>query len=153
MRIKTAAPIALAFAAGVLAGPWATELLRDAHAQTVPLAPAAIDISALTDADLSATPNPDLRSKTLVVTDQATLAVQTGNVAKHYHAKSDEIQYIVEGTGTAWLGDRLVDLKPGMLLVIPKGTAHAGTVPSSGRFKAIAIKIPPQANGDTVLLE
>src|SRR5450830_1225335 len=124
MRLKTIAPIALAFAAGVLAGPWATELLRDAHAQAVPLAPAAIDIAALTDADLSATPNPDLRSKTLVVTDQATLAVQTGNVAKHYHAKSDEIQYIV-----------------------------AGTVPSSGRFKAIAIKVPPQANGDTVLLE
>lgn len=153
MRLKTAAPIALAFAAGLLAGPWATDLLRDAHAQALPLAPVAIDIAALTDADLSATPNPDLRSKTLVVTDQATLAVQTGNVAKHYHAKSDEIQYIVEGTGTAWLGDRLVDIKPGMLLVIPKGTAHAGTVPSSGRFKAIAIKVPPQANGDTVLLE
>ena len=146
MRLKTTAPIALAFAAGLLAGPWATELLRDAHAQTVPLAPAAIDIAALTDADLPATPNPDLRSKTLVVTDQATLAVQTGNVGKHYHAKSDE------GTGTAWLGDRLVDIKPGMLLVIPKGTAHAGTVASSGRFKAIAIKVPPQASGDTVFM-
>ena len=78
--------------------------------------------------------------------------MQTGNVGKHYHAKSDEIQYIVEGTGTAWLGDRLVDIKPGMLLVIPKGTAHAGTVPSNGRFKAIAIKVPPQASGDTVFL-
>lgn len=152
MRLKTTAPVALAFAAGLLAGPWATELLREAHAQAVPLTPAAIDIAALTDADLPATPNPDLRSKTLVVTDQATLAVQSGNVGKHYHAKSDEIQYIVEGSGTAWLGDRQIEIKPGMLLVIPKGTAHAGTVATSGRFKAIAIKVPPQANGDTVFL-
>ena len=45
-----------------------------------------------------------------------------------------------------------MDIKPGMLLVIPKGTAHAGTVASSGRFKAIAIKVPPQASGDTVFL-
>ena len=90
--------------------------------------------------------------KTLVVTDQATLAVQTGNVGKHFHSKSDEIQYIIEGTGTAWLGDKQVAIKPGTLLIIPKGTNHAGTVAVTGRFKAIAIKIPPQANGDTTFV-
>lgn len=152
MRLKTLAPIALAFAAGLLAAPWSSALLREARAQSAPLAPALIDVTALSDAELSATPNPDLRSKTLVATEHGTLAVQSGNVGRHYHAQSDEIQYIVEGTGTAWLGDRQVQIRPGMLLVIPRGTAHAGTVASSGRFKAIAIKLPPQASGDTVFL-
>lgn len=98
-------------------------------------------------------PNTDLRSKTLVVIDKATIAVQQGNVGKHFHAGSDEIQYILEGSGTAWLGDTQRTIKPGDLIIIPRGTAHAGTVATSGRFKAIAIKIPPQVAGDTQFLQ
>lgn len=152
MRTRAVLPLALAFAAGLAASPAAERLLSlapAAHAQAVPLAPMLIDIAALKDADLSATPNPDLRSKGLVATEHGTLAVQTGNVAKHYHSGADEIQYIVEGSGTAWLGDRQVQIRPGMLLVIPRGTHHAGTVPIEGRFKALAIKLPPQAASDT----
>jgi mannose-6-phosphate isomerase-like protein (cupin superfamily) len=40
------------------------------------------------------------------------------------------------------------EFKPGTLIIIPKGTAHAGTIVSSGPVKAIAIKIPPQAKDD-----
>jgi mannose-6-phosphate isomerase-like protein (cupin superfamily) len=155
MRTKNLAGLGLAFIAGGLLSPLSQHLLANAHAQAAPLPPlqaAVIDVTGLKDADLAATPNPDLRSTTFVNTDNATLAVQMGNVAKHFHSKSDEIQYIVEGTGTAWLGDKKIDLKPGMLIVIPKGTAHAGTIATSGRFKAIAIKIPPQANGDTTFV-
>ncbi len=155
MRTKTLAGLGLAFIAGSLLSPLSQHLLASAHAQAASLPPlqaAVIDVAGLKDADLAATPNPDLRSTTFVNTDNATLAVQMGNVAKHFHSKSDEIQYIVEGTGTAWLGDKKIDLKPGMLIVIPKGTAHAGTIATSGRFKAIAIKIPPQANGDTTFV-
>ena len=43
-------------------------------------------------------------------------------------------------------------LKPGDLIVIPKGTAHGGTKPDGRTFKAIAIKTPPQAAGDTTPL-
>ena len=148
-------PLALAFAAGLVVSPLAQRALPGAQAQVqaAPLAPMVIDIAALKDADLAATPNPDLRSKSLVTTDNATLAVQTGNVAKHFHARSDEIQYIVEGSGSAWLGDRRIELRPGLLIIIPKGTAHAGTEATSGRFKALAIKIPPQVAGDTTLVD
>ena len=156
MRLAT--PLALAFAAGLVVSPLAQRALPGARAQTpspaqaAPLTPMVIDIAALKDADLAATPNPDLRSKALVTTDNATLAVQTGNVAKHFHARSDEIQYIVEGSGSAWLGDRKIELRPGLLIIIPKGTPHAGTEATSGRFKALAMKIPPQAAGDTTLV-
>jgi hypothetical protein len=34
------------------------------------------------DADIPPSPYPDLHSKTLVVTDNATFAIQTGNVGK-----------------------------------------------------------------------
>jgi hypothetical protein len=35
---------------------------------------------------------------------------------------------------------------------MPKGTAHAGTLVTSGPVKAIAIKIPPQPKDDTVFV-
>jgi len=153
--LSLALPLALAFAAGAAFSPLAQRLLPSAHAQAAAapaLTPMIIDVAALKDADLAATPNPDQRSKTFVVTEYGTLAVQIGNVAKHFHANANEIQYIVEGSGTAWLGDKKQEIRPGMLLIIPKGTPHAGTESTSGRFKAIAIKLPPQDPKDTTFV-
>jgi mannose-6-phosphate isomerase-like protein (cupin superfamily) len=146
---RTVLLIAIAF----FAGGFASRMLPNAEAQSsasAALQAQIIDIGALDEADLGPIiPNTDLRSKLLVVTDKATIAVQQGNVGKHYHEGNDEIQYILSGTGTMWVGDTQRAIKPGDLIVIPKGTNHAGTVATSGRFKAIAIKIPPQAAGDT----
>jgi hypothetical protein len=41
-----------------------------------------------------------LRSRTFVSADGATAAVQDGNVPKHLHVNANEMQYILEGTGT-----------------------------------------------------
>ena len=159
MKFTTALPVALAFAAGALLTPLAQRLIPTAQAQaSVPtaapagLSAAIIDVAALKEADLAPTPNPDLRNKTYVVTPNATIAVQMGNVAKHFHANADEIQYIVEGTGTAWLGSEKREIRPGMMIVIPRGTPHAGTEAISGRFKAIAIKVPPQDPKDVTFV-
>ena len=70
-----------------------------------------------------------MRNKMLVSADGATVSVQDGNAPKHMHPNTNEIQYILEGTGTIWLGDKEVKVKPGDLVVIPKGTAHGGTKP------------------------
>lgn len=157
-----------AFLAGLAVSPIAQRSMPDVHAQapaavgvptptpaptpTPELAPTIIDVAAIKEADLNTTPNPDLRSKGFVATPNATLAIQMGNVAKHFHADADEIQYIVEGTGTTWLGAEKREIRPGMLIVIPRGTHHAGTEAASGRFKAIAIKIPPQNPKDTTFV-
>ena len=53
---------------------------------------------------------------------------------------------------TITLGDKEVRVKPGDLVVIPKGTAHGGTKPDGRTLKAIAIKTPPQAPDDTKML-
>jgi mannose-6-phosphate isomerase-like protein (cupin superfamily) len=94
-----------------------------------------------------------MRSKLFGKADGMTIAVQAGNVGKHMHPNTNEIQYIVEGTGTIWLGEKEVRVKPGDLVIIPKGTAHGGTKPDSGVFKAIAIKTPPQGPDDTKFLQ
>ncbi len=137
-----------AFAAGIVASPLLQHLVPDAHAQQAPLVATVIDPNAINHAALPATPYPELRSKTLVNTDNATINLQSGNVDKHIHSKTDEIQYIVEGSGSMWLGGELKEFKPGSLIIIPKGTPHAGAVVTAGPVKAIAIKIPPQAKDD-----
>ena len=154
MRYSTTAVVAaLAFIAGLVVSPLARFAPPDAHSESAPLTPMMIDLAALKHADLPTTGNPQMNAKGLVVTDNATVGIQSGNVAKHKHPKTDEIQYIIEGSGSMWLGNERKEFKPGTLIIIPKGTAHAGTLVTSGPVKAIAIKIPPQPADDTVFLD
>ena len=140
------------FALGIAVSPVALHSISDAHAAAAPLTPAMIDLAVLKHDDLPKTANPEMNNRSLVITDNATVAVQSGNVAKHMHPKTDEIQYIIEGTGAMWLGGERKEFKPGTIIIIPKGTAHGGTLVTSGPVKALAIKIPPQAPDDVVLL-
>jgi len=155
MRHSTTAlsfAVAAAFGAGFIASPLLHDSIPEAHAQAAPLVAAMYDLAAMKHADLPTTPNAEMNAKGLVVTDNATIGIQSGNVAKHAHPKTDEIQYIIEGSGAMWLGGERKEFKAGTLIVIPKGTAHGGTLVTSGPVKAIAIKIPPQGPTDTVFL-
>ena len=98
-------------------------------------------------------PLSELRSQLIGATEFGTVSVQSGNVIKHFHPNTNEIQYIIEGTGSFWLGDRQVQIKPGDLILIPKGTTHAGSKAATGRFRAIAVKLPPQGPTDTVRVD
>jgi mannose-6-phosphate isomerase-like protein (cupin superfamily) len=132
----------LAFAAGVAVA----RLPLPAHAAAAPLQPQTIDIAAMT-ANSFPSPSatlPNLLSKTVVEADGMTAAIQMGKAFKHYHADANEIHVILEGSGTEWLGDHQVNLKPGMMVVIPKGTAHAGFTETSGHLKWVSLKTPPQ---------
>ncbi|MEO8526925.1 MAG: cupin, partial [Caldimonas sp.] len=91
--------IAAAFAAGIVLSPLARHAISEAHAQATPLAPQMIDLMALKHGDLPTTSNAEMNAKGLVITDNATIGIQSGNVAKHLHPKTDEIQYIIEGSG------------------------------------------------------
>jgi mannose-6-phosphate isomerase-like protein (cupin superfamily) len=145
--------VAAAFVAGAVLSPVARHAISEAHAaESSPLSAAMIDLAGLKHADLPGTANPEMNAKALVVTEHATVGIQSGNVAKHIHPLTDEIQYIIEGSGSMWLGGERKEFKPGTLIVIPKGTAHAGTVVTSGPVKAIAIKIPPQPKDDVVFV-
>jgi len=162
MRFKPVAlplSLAAAFAAGICVAPFLHDIVRDAHAQTpAPAAPAGltaamIDLASVKHADLPTTPNPEMNTRMLVTTTSGTIQLQSGNVAKHMHPMTDEFQYIIEGSGAMWLGTERKEFKPGTLIVIPKGTAHGGTIVAQGPVKALAIKLPPQPPTDTVFIK
>lgn len=152
-RTTVGIALVLAFLAGFAMSPLVRHVIPRADAAAPPLAPAVIDLAAIKHDDLPKTSNPEMNTRMLVVTDNATLQLQSGNVKKHIHPKTDEIQYIIEGTGAMWVGSERKEFKPGTIIIIPKGTAHAGTVVTSGPVKALAIKIPPQPPDDTVFVD
>ncbi|HZV78671.1 MAG TPA: cupin domain-containing protein [Candidatus Binatus sp.] len=144
--LRSAIITVLAFALGFAVA--RTTLVARADAPA--LQPAAIDLTAITPDSMPTpgTATPNLRSKTLVVTDGMTAAFQTGTAPKHYHANANEVQIVLQGTGTEWLGDQQISLKPGMMIVIPEHTNHAGFAVTSGPLELVSFKTPPQAPTD-----
>ena len=146
-RVVAAFSLTVAFAAGC----GVTHFLRPALAAEN-LAAQVIHTGELEGDALSPVNTAGMRNKVLGVADGMTISIQDGSPPKHMHPNTHEIQYILEGTGTIWLGDKEVKVGPGDLVVIPKGTAHGGTKPDGRPLKAIAIKTPPQAPDDTKML-
>jgi mannose-6-phosphate isomerase-like protein (cupin superfamily) len=146
-RIVTTMSIAAAFAAGC----GVTHLLRPALAAE-PITAQIIHTGEMEGDALSPANPAGMRNKLFVNADGATIAIQDGPAPKHLHPIANEIQYILEGTGTIWFGDKEVRIKPGDLVIIPHGTVHGGTKPDGRPFKAISIKTPPQAPDDIKLL-
>jgi len=146
-RVTAALSIAVAFAAGC----GVTHLLRPALAAEN-ITAQVISTGELEGDTISPAAANGMRNKLLVAADGATIAIQDGSPPKHLHANANEIQFILAGTGTIWLGDKEVPIRPGDLVIIPKGTAHGGTKTEGAPFKAIAIKTPPQAPDDIKLL-
>jgi mannose-6-phosphate isomerase-like protein (cupin superfamily) len=146
-RIVAAFALTTAFAAGC----GVTHFLRPALAAESMTAQV-IHTGELEGDTISPVNSGGMRNKVLAVADGMTVAIQDGSPPKHLHANAHEIQYILEGTGTIWLGDKEVTVKPGDLVIIPKGTPHAGTKPNGRTIKAIAIKTPPQTPDDVKLL-
>ena len=142
-KLTTTLSIAAAFAAGCAV----THVLRPAIAAET-ITAQVIHTGELEGDTLSAPNASGMRNKLLVSLDGITVAIQDGNTPKHLHSNANEMQYILDGTGTIWLGDKEVQIKPGDLVIIPKGTAHGGTKTDGAPFKAIAIKTPPQAPDD-----
>ena len=146
-RIATTLAIAAAFGAGCVV----THVLRPAYAAET-ISAQVIHTADLEGDALSAPNASGMRNKPLVSLDGMTIAIQDGNTPKHLHANANEMQYVLDGTGTIWLGDKEVPVKPGDLVIIPKGTPHGGTKVTGRTIKAISIKSPPQAPDDTKLL-
>jgi mannose-6-phosphate isomerase-like protein (cupin superfamily) len=148
--MKHLATLAIAVLLAFGAGFGVAHLTAPAAAASVPMTAQVVDVGALGYADLPAVaPNNPLHAKNYVSDDGATVDVQMGPTIKHLHANADEIQYVVEGTGTEWLGDKQVALKPGVMLLIPHNTPHGGTIETSGHIKLVAIHTPPLQAGET----
>ena len=146
-RLVAAVSISAAFAAGCVV----THLSRPAQAADTVM-PQIIHTQDFSGDALGPANAGGMHSKMFFAADGATISIQDGNVGKHMHPNTNEIQYILEGTGTIWLGDKEVQVKPGDLVIIPHGTPHGGTKVTGRTIKAIAIKTPPQTPDDIKLL-
>lgn len=142
----TSIAIVASFAAGILAAPLLPQTMAPARAATVPKAPQLFDLAAMQGDDLPLRANSHMRTLALFDTADGSIAVQSGTVFKHTHQQNDEVQYILEGSGTMWVGSERKAFRPGMLIVIPRGVAHGG---ADVAYKALAIKLPLPVAGDT----
>jgi mannose-6-phosphate isomerase-like protein (cupin superfamily) len=57
---------------------------------------------------------------------------------RHYHKGCTEYYYILEGSGKMELGDDVVDLEPGVTVVIEPGTPHR----AYGDIRTIVFGVP-----------
>ena len=71
------------------------------------------------------------------------------NAKLHYHAKTDEFYYIIEGSGTMVLDDDTIAVRKGMVVYVPRGVKHKAW----GNLKVLVVCIPPGVLNDVHELE
>lgn len=64
------------------------------------------------------------------------------SVPPHFHRRTDEIIYVLEGAYEFRLGEKKLSAKPGDLVVIPRGTTHSFGNSSDAPSKMLAIITP-----------
>ena len=70
--------------------------------------------------------------------------VQIDDAKLHYHERTDEFYYIIDGGGTMVVDDETIAVKQGMVVYIPRGTRHKAV----GRMTILTVCIPPGVLGD-----
>jgi mannose-6-phosphate isomerase-like protein (cupin superfamily) len=60
------------------------------------------------------------------------------------HPGSDQWLYVIDGNGEATVGEDVVRLEPGSLLLIETGEAHEIRAGSDGSLRALNIYAPPE---------
>ncbi len=99
--------------------------------------------------ELLAHRNSAIRNQSLA---EATIPVGTAT-KEHYHPKSEEIYYILSGTGRMKINDELREVGPLDAIAIPPGANHklwnTGAVP----LVLLCCCAPAYENDDTVMLE
>ena len=71
-----------------------------------------------------------------------------GATERHYHAESEELYFVLEGTGVVEVGGETAEVGPGDGILIPPGAWHeirAGSAP----LRFLCCCAPPYRHGDT----
>lgn len=56
----------------------------------------------------------------------------------HYHAKTDEFYYVIDGQGTMILDDEEIELHKGVVVYVPRGVRHKAI----GKLTVLTVCIP-----------
>ena len=64
--------------------------------------------------------------------------VEIQDAKLHYHEKTDEIYYVIDGEGTMVLDDEVIELHRGVVVYVPRGVRHKAV----GRLTVLTVCIP-----------
>jgi mannose-6-phosphate isomerase-like protein (cupin superfamily) len=67
----------------------------------------------------------------------------------HYHERTDEIYHVIDGRGAMLLDGEEVELRPGVVVYVPRGVRHKAI----GDLTVLVICIPPGVLNDVHELE
>jgi mannose-6-phosphate isomerase-like protein (cupin superfamily) len=74
-----------------------------------------------------------------------------GVTSPHRHLKTEEIYYIIEGSGTMLVGVETQEVVPGDAIAIPPGALHQITNTGQGILKFLCCCAPGYEHEDTIL--
>jgi mannose-6-phosphate isomerase-like protein (cupin superfamily) len=75
--------------------------------------------------------------------------VQIHDAKLHYHARTDEFYYVIDGQGTMVLDDEEIELHQGVVVYIPRGVKHK----AKGNLTVLTVCIPRGVLDDVHELE
>ncbi len=75
--------------------------------------------------------------------------VEIDNAKLHYHARTDEFYYVIDGQGTMILDDEEIELHPGVVVYVPRGVRHKAV----GKLTVLTVCIPRGVLNDVHELE
>lgn len=64
--------------------------------------------------------------------------VEIGDAKLHYHSRTDEFYYIIDGSGSMILDDEQIEVHKGMVVYVPRGTKHKAI----GKLTVLTVCIP-----------
>jgi mannose-6-phosphate isomerase-like protein (cupin superfamily) len=76
-----------------------------------------------------------------------------GATTPHFHPRTEEIYYILEGTAVMTIGDETSPVGPGDAISIPPGMVHTIRNTGSGTLKFLCCCAPGYEHDDTVLVD
>jgi mannose-6-phosphate isomerase-like protein (cupin superfamily) len=94
------------------------------------------------------------RNSSLKLQSLAEATLHPGKATEeHYHATSEEIYYVLRGTGRMRIEGETRDVEPGDGITIPPGKHHKLWNTGSGDLIFLCLCVPPYEHDDTVLTE
>lgn len=77
------------------------------------------------------------------------LLVEIRDAKLHYHERTDEFYYVIDGQGTMTLDGTEIDLHPGVVVYVPRGVRHK----ASGKLTVLVVCVPRGVLSDVHELE
>ena len=75
--------------------------------------------------------------------------VEIHDAKLHYHARTDEFYYVIDGQGTMILDDETIELHKGVVVYVPRGVKHKAI----GKLTVLTVCIPRGVLSDVHELE